>query len=103
MAVCVRSDISDSLNGDGDVYDANARWDRHRASMPKPIRSRMPRMSGNPDYSGYSGDWHGHLGYSTPGQGRRRSKPLGAMPRGGPGKIRRTGPQRPAFSGIRRR
>lgn len=65
----------DASAGDGDIYDAAARWDRHRARMPKPLRRRTRRAERDPGgYVGYEGDWAGHFGYSTPGRGPRRAK-----------------------------
>lgn len=72
--------------GDGGLYVASALWDRHRARLPKRQRIRTPRAPNDDGYVGYTGNWANYLQHSTPGQGRARRKPMGAMPASGPGK-----------------
>lgn len=66
--------VNDAPGGDSTYYDRAARWDRHRASLPKPLRRRTPRAERDPGgYVGYEGQWMNHFNYSTPrARGARR-------------------------------
>lgn len=71
----MNSYVNGAEGGDSSYYDRSARWDRHRASLPKPRRIRTRRATRDPGgYVGYTGDWGGYFGYSTPGVGRARPK-----------------------------
>lgn len=82
----MRDYVNGAPGGDGSYYDRAARWDRHRAQMPKLRRRLTPRATRDPGgYVGYEGQWANHLGFSTPaarqstdrrrGLGKRRVLP----------------------------